>query len=133
MPSLASQYNNLTNAEKQYLQKHPAHAYYIYQTKEKAFQETALRFGGNRRNDKSDAFRHCYWSALLAKEIGAENAYAFTTAHENWKGNPANERAMDLFNNAIGIKIGKTKKADHVLASMCFSALMSGSLNIIAP
>ncbi|WP_433963224.1 DUF6973 domain-containing protein [Vibrio parahaemolyticus] len=33
--------------------------------KDVAFFETESRFGINGHNDKSDAFRHCYWSARL--------------------------------------------------------------------
>ncbi|EPP5335791.1 DUF6973 domain-containing protein [Vibrio harveyi] len=48
------------------------------------FFETESRFGINGHNDKSDAFHHCFWSAMLARDIGYKNALEFTTAHEDF-------------------------------------------------
>ena len=81
--SFYDQFKQLTPQEQNYLKAHPHHAFSIKQSKETAFEETKRRFGFNGRNDKSDAFRHCFWSALLAREIGYTNALQFTTAHES--------------------------------------------------
>ena len=48
-----------------------------------AYSETTKRFGHNGRNDKSYAFRHCFWSATLSRDIGYKNALEFTNAHES--------------------------------------------------
>lgn len=56
-----------------------------------------------------DAFRHCYWNALMTKDYGRGWTSAFATAHEGVPGNWANREAMDLYNNAVGRQIA----ADH--------------------
>ena len=56
-----------------------------------AFAETQRRVGIDGHNDKSDAFRHCFWSAILSRELGFMNALEFTTAHESSPTNPPNE------------------------------------------
>ena len=131
MPNLYDQFQNLTEDEKIYLLKHPFHASSIKESKEKAFAETKKIFGVNGRNDSSDAFRHCYWSALLSKELGYLNALEFTTAHESSPVNPKNEKEMDLYNNAIGLKIGQNKDVTDSLSAQCMSALKGGKLKVI--
>lgn len=103
MASVYEQFQQLTPEEQAYIRSHPFHAVPIKDAKEAAYAETRTRFGHNGHNDKSDAFRHCYWSALLARDLGYSNAKRFTTAHESSPSNPANEKAMDLHNNAIGL------------------------------
>lgn len=127
------QYQNLTIREKAYIKSHPHHLMIIKSSKETAFSETKKIFGKNGRNDKSDAFRHCFWSALLAKEIGYHNALAFTNAHESSPANPHNEKAMDLHNNKVGLAIGKNKGSKNILSMKCRSALRNGKLKIIRP
>lgn len=86
-------------------------------------------------NGRCDAFRHCYWSALLARDLGAGNARSFTTAHENYSGNPPKERAMDLHNNGVGIRIGSsdTKATDGEFSVKFRAALNGGSLMTATP
>lgn len=64
-----------------------------------AFNATVKKFGRQGHNDTSDAFRHCYWSCCMAQKIGAEEAKRFGDAHENFPGNPCEERDMDFYNN----------------------------------
>lgn len=87
-----------------------------------------------------DAFRHCYWSALLSREIGYIDALLFTNAHENYDENPPEEKRMDLYNNRIGLEIGRSHialnfwpgatwmKHDTALANKCNQALEDGLL-----
>ncbi|PXF31500.1 hypothetical protein WH50_09570 [Pokkaliibacter plantistimulans] len=124
---------HLTDAEKKYLTSHPHHAFAIRAAKDKAFAETVTRFSRNGRNDKSDAFRHCYWTALLARDIGHANAQRFTTAHESDPNNPANEKSMDLHNNAVGLSIGLSMADDAKLSQQCMNALLAGRLQVITP
>lgn len=89
----------------------------------------AHRAGEWQGNDgHRDAFRHAYWSARLAQQYGPEWARAFTTAHEGAPGNPANREAMDLYNNAIGIKIGadNPKASPEQIAALVQEAVASG-------
>lgn len=126
----------LTPSEKWYLATHPHHILTIKENADKALAEAASRYrGAGLHNGNGDAFRHCYWSALLARDIGADNALAFTTAHENYSGNPAGERAMDLHNNSAGIKVAadNPNSSDTTLSNLCAKALSSGKLMTVPP
>jgi len=74
-------------------------------------KETIKRFDGNGHNDRSDAFRHCYWSCCMARGIGVEEAKKFGDSHENYGNNPRCEKLMDLFNleNLVAIYCGPLK------------------------
>ncbi|HEU0043910.1 DUF6973 domain-containing protein [Sphingomonas sp.] len=127
---------NLTPAEKVYLLLHPQHISIIRQAADKALAEAMRRFAGpGLHNGAGDAFRHCYWSALLARDIGPDNARSFTTAHEGYSDNPAGERAMDLHNNAQGIAIGSLHPTmtDEQLAETCAQRLAIGRLATSTP
>ncbi len=130
--SVYEQFKQLTPQEKQYILAHPNHAPAIKSSKEKAFMETTKHFGRNGRNDKSDAFRHCYWSALLARDIGHSGAFHFTTAHESSTLNSRDERNMDLHNNKVGLAIGASGGSDEHLSHLCMAALSGGRLKILA-
>ena len=131
MSDMYDQYNNLTRDEKKYLQSNPTHAFKIKEAKDLAYSETKKRFKINGKNDRSDAFRHCFWSAILAREIGYENALKFTTAHESYKGNPKDEKSMDLSNNLVGLRIGKRGGNNEHLSKLCYSAILNSELTII--
>ena len=129
------QWNNLTPAEKGVLawltSRNPAAALIIKNSKDAAFAETTGRFGYNGHNDRSDAFRHCFWSSMLARDLGYFGAKAFTDAHESNPANPAGEKAMDLHNNGVGLKIGFfyfIPDSDTALSDKCFKALQNGEL-----
>jgi hypothetical protein len=122
------QYQQLTPQEKSYLFRHPQHASILKESKQTAYKETIKMFGHNGRNDKSDAFRHCFWSALLSRDIGYHNALMFTNAHESDPRNPKNEKAMDIYNNSIGLQIGRNGGSDLLLRTQCFAALQQGRL-----
>ncbi|UJR34554.1 hypothetical protein I4U23_027330 [Adineta vaga] len=65
-------------------------------------------------NDEADAFRHCFWSALMTIYIGVTQAKIVGDNHEYLNDNPQNERHMDLYNNAIGLQVGlKTGTPDE--------------------
>ena len=113
--------------------KNPGHILFIKESKEIAFTETKKQFGVNGRNDKSDAFRHCYWSALLSKELGYTNALEFTTAHESSPNNIKPEKAMDLHNKKVGLKIRQNKNSNLSITMQCLAALRGGKLKIIKP
>jgi hypothetical protein len=63
-----------------------------------------------RDNGKTNAAQHAYWSALMTRDVGAETAERFGTAHEKLSisghgvdaGDPRNGSVMDLGNNARG-------------------------------
>ena len=129
--SHAHQFLQLTSAERTYIFMYPEHASAIKASKESAYLETRRRFGRNGQNDRSDAFRHCFWSALLVREIGYAAALRFTNAHESSPTNDPTERAMDLHNNSVGLKIGRSKGSDHILSARCMAALNARQLKVL--
>ena len=105
-------------------------------SKDTAFNETVRRFGRNGRNDRTDAFRHCFWSSVLSRDIGYFWAKAFTDAHETNPDNPPDEKEMDLHNNSVGLKIGFfyfIPDSNTNLSDKCFKALENGELKVINP
>ena len=95
------------------------------------------------RDGLQDAFRHAYWNALNARDIGALRAERFATIHEIGNTNEANNPnsfqydpvaiEMDLFNNEIGRKLGAAyyNATDEELAALVMQALANGELKII--
>ncbi|MGF1773893.1 hypothetical protein L4C42_16470 [Vibrio wakamikoensis] len=128
---MLQQYERLTEDEKLYLKNHPHHVVAIARSKDIAYEETKVRFGCNRCNDKSDAFRHCFWSAILARDIGYKNALEFTSAHESSEDNDASEKNMDLHNNLVGLRIGLSRAGDEKLSHYCRTALLVGRLKVL--
>lgn len=131
--SYKQQWNKLTNDEKKFVLLHPWHADDIRDNSAKALKKAVDLFGGGSlHNGSGDAFRHCYWSALLARDIGVDNAREFTTAHESGPGNPKKEKAMDLHNNRKGLAIGgkHPNSTDDELVKLCQAALHAGDLQI---
>jgi hypothetical protein len=57
-------------------------------------------------NGIADAFRHCFWNALMAGHLGIETAAIIANRHEEAPGQPIEEKNMDLHNNAHGRGIG---------------------------
>jgi len=136
------QWSNLTPAEKAVIAamaSNPLTATkipFIKLSKDTAFNETTRRFGFNGRNDESDAFRHCFWSSVLSRDIGYFWAKAFTDAHETNPNNPPDEKEMDLHNNSVGLKIGFfyfIPDSNGSLSDKCYKALQNGELKVIAP
>ena len=129
--SIYDQFKQLTPQEQHYIAAHPRNAFAIRSAKELAFEETKKRFGFNGRNDRSDAFRHCFWSAVLARDIGYSGAFQFTTAHESSPLNPKDEKEMDLHNNQVGLSLGRAGGSDQILGQRCMAALLGGQLKIL--
>lgn len=134
MADIYKEWGKLKPAERYYVVRYPQHALAIRKSREIAFKETKKMFARNKRNDRSDAFRHCFWSAILARDIGYDGAKKFTTAHEDFPNNPKDEKEMDLHNNSIGLNIGRHSRASNqLLSSMCMAALTQEKLKIINP
>jgi hypothetical protein len=124
-------YESLTQAERDFLWWNPLAAISFNMNAKKATEEANKRFGRNTlHNGSGDAFRHCYWSAMNARDAGIKKARAFGEAHEDWLGNPEGEKKMDLHNNEVGFDIGGKAPgaSDRYLAVMCVQAWASGKL-----
>lgn len=123
---------NLSRSEKVYLMMYPEHATLIDEAARTATDETKRLFGRHDHNGQGDAFRHCFWSAILCREIGYNNALRYTSAHEDFPENPPEEKAMDLHNNAVGLSIGRIPTSNQLLGQLCISALRSGRLKVLS-
>jgi hypothetical protein len=84
-------------------------------------------------NGHRDAFRHCYWNAILTKEFGETWTQQFATAHEALPGNEAAREAMDLYNNEVGRTIATANPgADRAeLARLVREAVDHGRLTVV--
>lgn len=82
---------------------------------DEAHKATREEFGNSGGDDESDAFRHAYWSYVMAQKFGADNAKTIGDGHE---ANPANsyygthnqtdgQTLMDLHNNRAGRELFK--------------------------
>ncbi|HMV07607.1 MAG TPA: hypothetical protein PKL56_13955 [Cyclobacteriaceae bacterium] len=136
-------YNKLTAEERRLINQYPIQAYAISKNALKASAETKARFGNDGLNDKSDAFRHCFFNAMNQRDCGKDpnlNSIAkkFGDAHESET--PAAldlERQMDLYNNAIGHIIGDVMfpafTSDKSLAEEAMTRVTNGGLRYLSP
>ena len=98
---------------------------------------------GNGNGDQIDAFRHTYWMAALTQEIGWRKAKRLGVAHE--KGNYRDYKKrrnedgivpdkvsseMDLFNNNVGIDLGRMS-SKLALIKMAEEFVLTGKCKII--
>lgn len=136
MGNYKEKYNHLNPAEKLALSIRPLAIGTVQDDAEKALAEAKKRFpAASLHNGEGDAFRHCYWSALMARDIGFSSTKSITDAHEDFDGNPPDEKEMDLHNNLRGIVIGISNKkaSDKELADLCQRALRGGTLKVLKP
>lgn len=127
-------YGNLNEAEKAFVRRHPIAAVEFREAAEKALTEAQRMFPDSLHNGEGDAFRHAYWNALMTRAEGAGLAEQFATAHEAGPDNPPDERAMDLYNNAVGREIGVTPDPPGVtLEARVLQALHDGNLQTSPP
>jgi hypothetical protein len=127
----------LTAAEILLTAHYPVAAYLIYLNVDKANNETKARFNGNNGlNDKTDAFRHAYFQAINASDVGALLTRLFANAHEtNVPTHLQKEKDMDLFNNQVGIDIAQQQySATNAELSLAVkTALNNGQLRYLSP
>lgn len=134
--SLYDKYKNLRQKEKEFLWSHPIAAASFNSNASAALKEAQKRFSkGSLHNGSGDAFRHCFWSAMNARDQGKALAKEFGDAHEDFEGNPPAEKAMDLHNNDIGYAIGVQSpgSSNRHLAVQCAQAWADSKLLLIGP
>ena len=93
-----------------------------------------------------DAFRHSYWMALLSQKIKPKKAFKLGKAHEMGNklsfikgdyedGTQADSlsSAMDIYNNAVGIEIGRANKkvTEEELKQLVIQSVLSGDMRIL--
>jgi len=84
-------------------------------------------------NGRQDAYRHCLWSCLMASNTNQQDAKEIGDNHEeagNRSGQPANESAMDQFNNNVGRQCANQapKNDPKSCPSKCLNKLTGGGL-----
>ncbi len=121
-------FKQTSGSERLFIANKPDTAPVIYSASEEAISETRRIFGDNGHNDISDAFRHCYFAAILSRYLGYYDAMTYLKAHEDFPGNPPNEKRMDMRNNYIGADIGQTQKRNNELSALCLQAALGGKL-----
>lgn len=57
-------------------------------------------------NGNGDAFRHALWNYGMVIDVGYSFAKTWSDAHEDGTNNPPLEKKMDLYNNAVGLRLG---------------------------
>lgn len=129
-------WKNLSQAEKNLIKQLPLEAYGVFENRKIAEDETRARFGSNGRNDKSDAFRHAYYTLINSKVVGISTAELFSDAHESEVPNALlKEKQMDLFNNNVGHQSisGNGDKSLSELSNIIFTKLVNGNLRYLSP
>ena len=124
-------FKKLNKAEQEFIWAHPFVAATFDANSETAYSEAQKRFAAaSLHNGSGDAFRHCFWCAMNARDHGQVLARQFGDAHEAWDGNPEQEKKMDLHNNGIGYAIGASSPgaSDRHLAVLCTQAWASKRL-----
>lgn len=82
-------------------------------------------------NGIGDAFRHCYWNALMTLSIGRDQAKKVADLHEdNNTTGPHLERVMDLKNNEIGRQVGSESKTAEEARDKCKDHVATGYLQL---
>jgi hypothetical protein len=94
---------------------------------------TALYLTPFQQHNNGDAFRHCFWSALISNRTNPEWALLWTTAHEEILPRENITRIMDLKNNSAGIQIFKEnlKAKEGDLIYYCLEKIKNGELSRI--
>ena len=104
------------------------------------------RLDGISNGGTLDAFRHVFWMASLSQQIRWRKAYKLGKAHE--KGNKADYRKkrneegylpdavsceMDLWNNDVGIEIGRRSRniPENELKHLALEAVIKGKCRIV--
>jgi hypothetical protein len=144
-------FHNLSRPEKWWVIFHPFIAkktFRLTQDARNVSKEMVKKqlLDGDENGGQVDAFRHAYWMALLSQHICWRKACWLGKAHE--KGNYLDFKkhkteegilpdsisgAMDLFNNRIGIEIGRVNKkvSEADLQSMVRDSILSGKMKVI--
>ncbi len=142
------QFKTLSCPEKRWVIFHPFVAKKAFKiavdAREKTLEIKQQKFLiGVGNGDQLDAFRHAYWMAMLAKEIGERKSKKLGVAHEKGNYKQYNKGMledevlpdkisceMDLFNNSVGLKIAKVATSSNLL-EIVLGAVKKGDCKII--
>lgn len=109
-----------------------------------AIKFTSERYAGRAHNNNADAFRHALWNFGMTKDVGADFAKKWSDAHEYGVPKPTSkaelaqynlEQSMDLYNNSIGINLGKKHTGlmlPSKMADIVQEQVRTGKLKVIS-
>lgn len=146
-----SKYSSLSRPEKTWVLAHPfvsKKAYLLTNLTTETVDDLKNKniIGRDESGGKLDAFKHTFWMALLSQKINHKKVNKLGKAHEkgNYLGfkrgkmedNNCSDQVsseMDLWNNAIGIRIGSANKNLEIkeLEKLVLKSLHDGELMII--
>jgi len=158
-PDLCAQDNNqkanlkeISRAEKWWAICHPFVAKKAYMLSKESLLVTdsissTCIIGKDKSGGQMDAFKHAYWMASLTQKIKWRKVYRLGKAHEKGnyisykkgikqgKENLPDKRSsdMDLWNNDMGIKIGRENKdaSQEELQNLIIDAIVAGELRTL--
>lgn len=122
---------DLISPEVWYFLRHPLNSirglYYAYFGALNRTQEHFKPTGESGYDDRRDAVRHCYWSALMFSDLELDQDAAQTMLDNHEKGRPD---PYDYHNNAVGRSIGLANKGsdEDALFNACLAAAQDGRL-----
>lgn len=119
---------NLTPAERALFNGSPSRGILTIKYGHDAKQASLEHYSSGLWNGNGDAFRHCFWNALLTINIERKWSNDWTKAHEEFPENPAQEKLMDLRNNLNGQQIGIAYQTNDRSKSGCLAAANVGRL-----
>ncbi|MDE7031071.1 MAG: hypothetical protein K2P63_14075 [Lachnospiraceae bacterium] len=142
--SLYDKWGSLTDSEKALVVLYPTQALVIQSNAIKAMNSANSVYGHNGNGDVSDAYRHGYWNALNARDVGSGISEKFATAHEDISDEEMNtlyngfygwqHRSMDLHNNKVGREVvswSDISTYDIVLSERIKEQIKKGNMVIL--
>ena len=115
--------NNLSSSQQlTYLQN----AYRAEETIRDLAPETA-----SLHNDKWDALRHAYLHGLSSENLSITISQKLGDLHEDWVGNPPDEKDMDLFNNQKGRDTYTQLKNQNLTGHFYKTGLLISLINLM--
>ena len=100
----------------------------VWNLADEALFMSSLTGLGNQPDGPRDAFRHCYWMCISARQCGYAAAWAAGTGHESY-GHFDQSNFADLANNSVGL--GCSDRCDCF--SCCKEAYNANQLIVINP
>jgi hypothetical protein len=149
--SAFKKFSQLSRPEKFWVIRHPFIAKKTLTITQKVLLVTdsiakTTTLDGDKSGGQVDAFRHAYWMASLAQNIGWRKALKLGRAHEkanhiDFKKHRLEEGQhpdkasgdMDIYNNKVGIEIAKANKKliRHEMQQEVTSSILAGKMKII--
>ena len=141
------EYKTLTPAERRLVLRYFWQVNDVRRAAEHARAESERQFPTlTGQDDPRDALRHSLWNASMVRRLESrESAERWATAHEDVPNNPAQRRAMDLFNNERGREVAWSQRTtsggwlfrrtsfpgDAALKTRLLDGLRAGDLRVI--